>query len=56
MGGHGGGDFGVMDSFVLALAAGDPNKVLSGPSTSLATHRIVFAAERARRQGCVVSL
>jgi len=56
LGGHGGGDFWLMKSFVEAVAAGDPKKVLSGPQTSLETHRMVFAAERARRTGRVVEL
>jgi predicted dehydrogenase len=55
-GGHGGGDSGVIQSFVEAVATGDPGKILSGPDTSLATHRMVFAAERARRLGRVVKL
>ena len=55
-GGHGGGDSAVMSRFIEAVATGDPGRILSGPATSLATHRIVFAAERARRSGRVVWL
>ena len=55
-GGHGGGDTGLMSSFVEAAAAGDQSKVLSGPQETLESHLMVFAAERARREGKVVSL
>lgn len=53
---HGGGDYGLMKSFVAAVAKNDPSLILSGPEESLESHRIVFAAERARRQGTVVAL
>ena len=56
MGGHGGGDYGLMDRFVAAIAAKDPASILSGPDESLETHRMVFAAERARREHRVVDL
>lgn len=48
LGGHGGGDYSLMSSFVDAVAANDPSKVLSGPEESLETHLMVFAAEKAR--------
>ena len=54
--GHGGGDFGLMQHFVAALAAHDPRLILSGPEETLETHLMVFAAEAARRTGTVVSL
>jgi len=56
LGGHGGGDYGIMHSFVEAVSSGDPSKVLSGADESLETHRMVFAAERARKEHCVVDL
>ncbi len=56
MGGHGGGDYGLMDHFVAAVAAKDPSMILSGPDESLETHRMVFAAERARCEHRVVDL
>ncbi len=56
LGGHGGGDFGLMDRFVAAVAANDQSLILSGPDESLETHRMVFAAERARREHRVVDL
>ena len=54
--GHGGGDAGLMDAFVAAVAADDPELISSGPSESLETHRAVFAAERSRHEGSVQSL
>lgn len=56
LGGHGGGDYGLMDSFVSALASGDRGLILSGADESLETHRMVFAAERARLEHRVVDL
>ncbi len=56
LGGHGGGDYGLMDRFVAAVAAGDQGLILSGPDESLETHRMVFAAERARLERQVVDL
>jgi predicted dehydrogenase len=55
-GGHGGGDGGLMDSFIAAIAENDQGKVLSGPEESLETHLMVFAAERARKEGRVVEV
>jgi predicted dehydrogenase len=55
-GGHGGGDAGLMDAFVTALATGDRTAILSGPRESLASHLAVFAAERARLNGTVEPL
>jgi predicted dehydrogenase len=54
--GHGGGDYGLMKAFVEAVATGDQTKVWSGPDETLASHRLVFAAERARRENRVVAL
>lgn len=54
--GHGGGDYGIMKAFIEAVATGDQRKVWSGPDETLASHRIVFAAERARRENRVISL
>jgi predicted dehydrogenase len=54
--GHGGGDQGLMQAFLEAVATGDPRKVWSGPEATLASHRLVFAAERARRENRVVLL
>jgi hypothetical protein len=56
LGGHGGGDYGLMDHFIDAVAYQDPSYILSGPEESLETHRMVFAAERARCEHRVVDL
>jgi len=55
-GGHGGGDFGLMEAFLGAMASGDPSGVLSNAATSLESHLIAFAAEKARLEGRVVAL
>lgn len=55
-GSHGGGDGLVLQSFVQAIRQDDPAAVLTTAQESLASHRIVFAAERARLEGRVVSL
>jgi predicted dehydrogenase len=54
-GSHGGSDSNIMASFVQALRKADPNAVATTTEQSLASHRIVFAAELARRQGCVMN-
>ncbi|MDP9867929.1 MULTISPECIES: Gfo/Idh/MocA family protein [Streptosporangium] len=54
--GHGGGDEALLDAFVAAVAHGDPSLVLTSGNESLATHRVVWAAERARHTGAVVPL
>jgi len=56
LGGHGGGDYGLMDRFVRAIAENDPSLILSGADESLETHRMVFAAERARLEKKVIDL
>ena len=54
-GGHGGGDRALVESFLAAVATGDPGLIRSDAATSLAGHRVVWAAERARLTGTVVS-
>ncbi|GGR18583.1 Gfo/Idh/MocA family protein [Deinococcus ruber] len=53
---HGGGDFGLVRAFVRALRTGDQRFILSGAQASLASHRLVFAAEAARREATVQRL
>ena len=55
-GGHGGGDHRLMSSFISAVANNDPEMILSGAAETLETHLMVFAAERARREGTVVQV
>ncbi|MBR2874021.1 MAG: gfo/Idh/MocA family oxidoreductase, partial [Lentisphaeria bacterium] len=54
--GHGGGDYGLMEAFVSALATGDRSKVLSGVDETLESHLMVFAAEESRKTGKTVAL
>ena len=54
--GHGGGDDGLVEAFLASIAEADPSLIKSGPVDSLASHRVVWAAERARREGVVVTL
>lgn len=51
--GHGGGDFGLMQSFLAAVRDNNPSLISSGPEVSLESHMIVFAAEKARLAGTV---
>ncbi|MFA6134471.1 MAG: Gfo/Idh/MocA family oxidoreductase [Phycisphaerae bacterium] len=54
--GHGGGDYGLMGSFVEAVASNDPSKVSSGPLETLETHLMGFAAEQGRHGNKVVKI
>jgi len=51
--GHGGGDFGLMQNFVEAVASKDPSLILTGIDETLESHLMVFAAEKSRREGNV---
>ncbi|WP_203693507.1 Gfo/Idh/MocA family protein [Catellatospora coxensis] len=52
--GHGGGDEGIMDAFLKAVASGDASALHSDAAASLASHRVVWAAEQARTSGTVL--
>ncbi|WP_199509972.1 Gfo/Idh/MocA family protein [Nucisporomicrobium flavum] len=54
--GHGGGDEGLTEAFLAAVEAGDPSLITSDAAQSLASHRVVWAAERARLSGGIVTL
>ncbi|WP_245665077.1 Gfo/Idh/MocA family protein [Actinoplanes subtropicus] len=54
--GHDGGDAGLVDALLAAVADGDPARLSSTMAASLASHRVVWAAERARLTGTVVTL
>jgi predicted dehydrogenase len=54
--GHGGGDAGLIDAFLAAVAAGDPSLISSNADDSLAGHLVVWAAEQARHSGEVVTV
>jgi predicted dehydrogenase len=53
---HDHADDALADAFAAALAVGDPGPLSSGPRESLASHRVVWAAERARLDGTVIDL
>jgi predicted dehydrogenase len=53
---HEDGDRNLVAAFVTACATRDPAPILSGPHESVASHRVVWAAEHARRTGTVVTL
>lgn len=54
--GHAGGDEGLVDAFLTAIAGDDPSTIKTGPVESLNSHRLVWAAERARREGTIIDL
>jgi len=56
LGGHGGGDGRLIESFIAALEDRDASKILSGPEETLETHLMVFAAEEARKKNKVVEV
>ena len=56
MTGHGGGDLGMMKEFVDAISKNDDSKIISGLGDSIKSHRMVFAAEKARLEHRVVKL
>lgn len=53
---HEGGDRGLVQAWVAALATGDWSAVVSGLEESLVSHAAVFAAEEARRSSTVVQV
>ncbi len=55
-GGHEGADYDLMESFLSGMTTRDGSKILTDGKASYESHRIVFAAERARRENCVVNL
>ncbi|RVU27875.1 Gfo/Idh/MocA family oxidoreductase [Streptomyces antnestii] len=54
--GHGGGDEMLLDAFVEAVRTGDRSLILTDARDSLASHQVVWAAERARKTARVVAL
>lgn len=55
-GGHGGADPLVIGTLIQAIETNNPGLVTTNIANSLESHRIVFAAERARREGKVIYL
>lgn len=54
--GHGGGDGGIMDAFIHAVATNDRSAILSGVDETLESHLMVFAAEESRRKNQVMEV
>lgn len=54
-GGHGGGDFGIVRSFVNALR-GTPDESVTTARESLESHLLAFAAEESRLQHSVINM
>ncbi|MFE6736518.1 Gfo/Idh/MocA family protein [Microbacterium sp. NPDC057650] len=55
-GGHGGADGALAEAFFRAVREGDPGLVLTDGRASLDSHRVVWAAEAARRDSTVVTM
>jgi hypothetical protein len=55
-GGHGGGDAALVDAFLTAVVDGDRAAILTDARTSLRSHQVVRAAERARESLTVIEL
>ncbi|KAK3584612.1 hypothetical protein CHS0354_005205 [Potamilus streckersoni] len=54
--GHGGADYHLIETFVSAVAKNDPSLILTGPDDTLASHLLVFAAEKSRKENRVVTM
>ncbi|XP_067873328.1 putative oxidoreductase YteT isoform X2 [Heterodontus francisci] len=54
LGGHGGADYYLMDSFIQAVAENNPSLIRTGPEETLISHLLVFDAERARTESRIV--
>ncbi|XP_052698498.1 putative oxidoreductase YteT isoform X3 [Crassostrea angulata] len=54
--GHGGGDQVLIESFVSAIYHKDFSKIDTGADETLASHLVVFAAEKARKENRVVTI
>lgn len=54
--GHGGGDSGIMESFLEMIRKNEMTKESSDIRVSIQSHKIAFAAERSRVTGKVISL
>ena len=55
-GGHGGGDMGLMRTFVEAVRSGDQSLLRTDIEEIVQSHLTVFAAEASRKEGRVIEL
>lgn len=53
---HNGGDFHLLEAFVNAVRTGDETDLVSSLDPSLASHMLIFAAERSRHENRTVSM
>ncbi|WP_255945603.1 Gfo/Idh/MocA family protein [Streptomyces odontomachi] len=53
---HGDGDRAAIAAFLTAVATGDTSRIRSGPRESLASHRVVWAAEQARHDNTTLTV
>ena len=54
--GHGGGDDGIMQSFLKSLANDDSSEIKTGCYETLQSHLITFAAEKSRIEGRTINI
>ncbi|MDA3810266.1 MAG: Gfo/Idh/MocA family oxidoreductase [Spirochaetaceae bacterium] len=52
--GHGGGDFGLIDSYIKAWITGDYSYIKGNAAEAFKSHEVVFAAEKARMENSVI--
>ncbi|MDR1807477.1 MAG: Gfo/Idh/MocA family oxidoreductase [Propionibacteriaceae bacterium] len=55
-GGHGGGDDALLTAYIDACYEGRPDLIVTNLDSTLASHKVVFAAEQARLTGTVVTV
>ena len=53
--GHGGGDMGIMESFVQMVENGDTGNDFSNVASAVKSHYMAFAAEKSRIEKQVIS-
>ena len=56
LGGHGGADFHLIQTFIDAVLAEDQSLIPTGPEETLESHHLVFAAERSRLENKITEL
>jgi len=56
LGGHGGGDDRIVDTFIEALYSRDDRHIVANAQESLKTHTVVFAAEKSRRENRTIRI
>ncbi|XP_067659164.1 putative oxidoreductase YteT isoform X1 [Haliotis asinina] len=54
--GHGGADYHLIHTFVTAMRENNPELIETGADDTLNSHLLVFAAEKARKENCVVTI